>query len=53
MENEVEIGHKVAKVYEENFYHTSNMVKNYWKNKFLHLRRWLKCLVSNRIIKTT
>lgn len=35
-ETEVENGHKVVK---ENFYHTSNMVKNPWKNKYLHLKR--------------
>lgn len=35
-EREVENGHKEVK---ENFYHTSNMVRNSWKNKYLYLKR--------------
>lgn len=35
-ETEVENSHKVVK---ENFYHTSNMVKTSWKNKYLHLKK--------------
>lgn len=35
-ETEVQNGHKVVK---ENFHHTSNMVRNSWKNKDLYLKR--------------